>query len=1020
MDALLRFVFAQRIVVIIVAVAIAVYGVISYGKLVIDAFPDVSSTQVKIIIKAPGMTPSEVEQQITIPIELQMQGIPHQTMIRSISKYALADITIDFEDSTDLYWARDRVYQRFSSIKKDLPPTIGGGIAPITTPLGEILMFTIESDTLSLQEKRTLLDWVIRPQLRSIKGVADVNALGGEVKSFIIKPDFAKLSSFGISVNNLVDVIERNNANYGAGRIEQGDEALIVRVVGKLNNIESIKELVVAQHNGSTVYVSDVADVTLGALTRYGYVTKDAKGEAVEGLVLGLKGSDASRTVSSVKTELKKIGKQLPEGTVIDIFYDRSDLVGKAVNTVQKALLEAVVLIIIILLLMLGDILSALTVALILPMAILSAFILMYHFGISANLMSLGGIAIAIGMIVDSAVVMVENIVARLSHASSKNESRSKIVYLAAKEVSLPIVSGVIIIITIFSPLLMLQGLEGKLFAPVALSIVFTLAASIFFALFFIPVIADIFIKNASEEPTWLMRKIEALYMPMLEKTFRYEKVIYLFLLLLVPLSVYMFDRIGKTFMPTMDEGNIVIGIESNPSINIPAGIALNTQIQKQLMDNVPEIKSIIARSGSDEIGLDPMGLNDTDTFFVLHPKEQWRNPDKDWLIGQIRDVLKGISGIEFGFTQPIEMRTSEMLTGSRGDVVIKLFGDDMGRLNALGESIVGILNGTKGSQDVYMRQNEGVTYKEVVFDKKQLTKYGLNLDEASQILKIAIMGISSGKIYEGMKQFDIILRSDYSQNNIKLNQIYITTPNGDRITLENIAHIQRTDGSVEIKHEKAQRFISIQTNVRGRDLTTFVAEISDNIAKNISLPTGYRVEYGGAFKNQQRTMAQLSIVIPIALVVIFMILFFTFKSFKQAIAVYAMIPLALVGGIIGLSMSEYYLSVPASVGFIALLGIAVLNGVVMISYFNELFLSMSLEETVKEGSKRRLRPVLMTALIAAFGMVPMLFATGPGSEIQKPLAIVVITGLISSTLLTLLILPVLYRRLRLKDEIES
>ncbi|WP_345985579.1 CusA/CzcA family heavy metal efflux RND transporter [Sulfurimonas sp. HSL-1656] len=1019
MDALLRFALSQRIIILLLAAAVAIYGVLSYGKLVIDAFPDVSSTQVKIIIKAPGMTPSEVEQQITIPVELEMQGIPHQTMVRSISKYALADITIDFEEGTDLYWARDRVYQRFTAAKNELPENIGGGIAPITTPLGEILMFTIESESLSLMEKRTLLDWTIRPALRSVPGVADVNALGGLVKSFIVKPDFARLSAYGIPVSQLIEVIERNNANYGAGRVEQGDEAMIVRVLGKQTGIESIRELVLAQREGSTVYVGDVADVSVGAVTRYGYVTKDGKGEAVEGLVLGLKGADASRTVAAVKTRLAELEKNLPEGTKLNVFYDRSDLVGKAVNTVQKALLEAVVLIIVILLLMLGDIISALTVALILPMAILSAFILMHLFGISANLMSLGGIAIAIGMIVDSAVVMVENIVAWLGHPKYAHEPRTRLIYLAAKEVSLPIVSGVVIIITIFSPLLMLQGLEGKLFAPVALSIVFSLASSILFALYLIPVIAGMSIKKAHDEPTWLVRKLENLYIPTLLRAFRFEKPIYVLLVLLVPLSVYMFGSVGKTFMPTMDEGNIVIGVESDPAINIPAGIMLSTQIQQQLMAAVPEIKSIIARSGSDEIGLDPMGLNDTDTFLVLHPKSEWRTPDPDWLRAQMRTVLEGITGIEYGFTQPIEMRTSEMLTGARGDVVVKLFGDDLETLNTLGTKIADLLRATVGSEDVYMRQNEGVSYQQVVFDKKQLTKYGLNLDEAAQILAIAVMGAEAGKIYEGMKQFSILIRGDYAQNDLPLSSIYLTTPAGERIAFSNIAHIERTAGSVEIKHEGAQRFVSIQTNVSGTDLTTFVAAIAAQIEQEVSLPAGYRLEYGGEFKNQQRTMARLSIVVPIALAVIFMILFFTFRSLRQAAAVFAMIPLALTGGIAGLMASGHYLSVPASVGFIALLGIAVLNGVVMVSYFNELVKTMPLEDAVIEGAKRRLRPVLMTALIAAFGLVPMLYATGPGSEIQKPLAIVVITGLISSTLLTLIILPILYRRIEAKNELQ-
>jgi len=529
-------------------------------------------------------------------------------------------------------------------------------------------------------------------------------------------------------------------------------------------------------------------------------------------------------------------------------------------------------------------------------------------------------------------------------------------------------------------------------------------------------VIADWLIKNPSEEPTWLVRKLTGVYVPSLKKAFGYEKWIYLFLLLTVPLTVLMFNNIGKTFMPTMDEGNIVIGIESNPSINIPAGIALNTQIQQQLMAEVPEIASVISRSGSDEIGLDPMGLNDTDTFLVLKPKSEWREKDTEWLKANMRSVLEKISGIEFSFTQPIEMRTSEMLTGARGDVVVKLFGDDIDELNTLGEKIADIIRNSEGSEDVYMRQNEGVTYNQVVFDKKQLAKYGMNLDEAAQILKIAVIGEQSGKIYEGMKQFDILVRGDYTRNNLPLEQIYITSPTGVRINLANIARIERVDGSVEIKHEQAQRFVSIQTNVSGTDLSTFVSRVQESIGDQVTLPAGYKLEFGGEFKNQQRTMERLVVVVPVALAVIFMILFFTFRSMRQAAAVFATIPLALTGGVLGLFVTGNYLSVPASVGFIALLGIAVLNGVVMVSYFNELVKTMPLEEAVIEGASRRLRPVLMTALIAAFGLVPMLFATGPGSEIQKPLAIVVIFGLISSTLLTLLILPILYRRIEAKQ----
>ncbi|WP_304544438.1 efflux RND transporter permease subunit [Sulfurimonas microaerophilic] len=1007
-DKLISIALSQRVLALIIALAIAIGGVFSYSKLTIDAFPDVSTTQVKIIIKSPGMTPQEVEQQITIPIELEMQGIPHQNIVRSISKYALADITIDFEEGTDLYWARDRVYQRFNNIKNSLPATMTGGIAPVTTPLGEILMFTIESKSLSLMEKRTLLDWVIRPSLRNIEGVADVNALGGEVQTFRIKPDFTSMASLGLTLEDIENKLEKNNANFGAGRIERGDEALLVRLPGSMKNSRDLSNLVVrVDENGAIVRLKDVAEVLTDKLTRYGYVTKDGGGEAVEGLVLGLKGADASRVTSQVKERLDELEKNLPEGTHINVFYDRKDLISKAVSMVQKSLTEAVILVLIILFLFLGSFVSAITVALILPLSILSAFIFMYYFGISVNLMSLGGIAIAIGMIVDSGVVLVENVIARL--AENKGVSRLHTIYNAAKEVSTPIISGVLIIIIVFTPLLMLQGLGGKLFAPVALSIVFTLAAAIFLALFVIPTIASFLIRKVDHSETFLVRHLIAWYEPLLQKAFRVEKTIYALLALLLVGTFFAFSNIGKTFMPTMDEGNIVIGIEAPPSINIPAGISLNTQIQQRLMDEVPEIQSIIARTGSDEIGLDPMGLNDSDTFLVFKPKEQWRKQDTEWLKEQMREVLENIAGIEYGFTQPIEMRTSEMLTGARGDVVIKIFGEDIDKLNELGTKIKEITEKTEGSEDVYMRQNEGAAYQELRFNDEKLRNYGLDKSDVAHLLKAAVSGVEVGTIYQGMKQFSIIIKGDYKTKN--LDEVYLVGAQGEAVSLLEVVDIVRSSGPVEIKHEKARRFVSIQTNVTGLDLVTFVDNLKENIAKDVQLPAGYSLTFGGEFKNQQATMERLSLVVPIALVLIFMILYMTFKSIVQSVIIFTTIPLAMMGGIFGLYLTNSYLSVPASVGFIALLGIAVLNGVVMISYFNELAQTMSIKDVVIQGAKRRLRPVLMTATIAALSLVPMLYATGPGSEIQKPLAIVVIFGLISSTALTLLLLPMLYKR---------
>ncbi len=1009
-DKLIGFALSQRVFAIVIALGLLGGGIISYSKLTIDAFPDVSTTQVEIITKAPGMTPKEVEQQITIPIELEMQGIPHIKITRSTSKYALSDVVIDFEEGTDLYWARDRVYQRLNGVMADLPASASGGMAPITTPLGEILMFTIDSDTLSLMERKTLLDWVIRPALRNINGVADVNVLGGDSKIYEIKPNFATMASLGISLSSIEEKIAKNNANYGSGRIEHGDEALLVRLPGRMKDVSEIKNLVVkVEDNGAIIRLGDIAQVSISSLTRYGYVTKDGKGEAVEGLVLGLKGADASTVTSEVKERLEELEKSLPDGTTIEIFYDRKDLISKAVSMVQKALTEAIVLVVVILLLFLGSFVSAITVALILPMAILSAFILMYYFNISVNLMSLGGIAIAIGMIIDSGVVMVENIIARLADPLDKSMSRLEIMTAAAKEVSTPVIAGVSIIIIVFTPLLMLDGIGGKLFAPVALSIVFTLAASILLALFVIPTVASFLIQHPKHEDTFLMKYLLKAYEPFLKKAFKLEFFIYGILVVLLVATSYAFGNIGKTFMPTMDEGNIVIGVESPPSINIPAGVELAIEIQKQLMKDVPEIKSIIARSGSDEIGLDPMGLNDTDTFLVFKPKSEWRNQDTEWLKEQMRQSLEKIQGIEYSFTQPIQMRTSEMLTGSRGDVVIKLFGEEMDELNALGTKIKRVIETTKGSQDVYMKQNDGVAYQELHFNDEKLGNYGLDKYDVAHLLQAAVSGVEVGTIYKGMKQFSIIIRGDYLKKN--LDELYLVGFNGEAVSLSEVVEIVRTDGPVEIKHEKAKRFVSIQTNVSGIDLVTFVENLKSAILNEVKFPAGYYLTYGGEFKNQQATMKRLSIVVPIALVLIFMILYMTFKSVLQSVIIFTTIPLAMMGGIFGLYVTESYLSVPASVGFIALLGIAVLNGVVMISYFNELAREMSIAEVVIEGAKRRLRPVLMTATIAALSLVPMLFATGPGSEIQKPLAIVVIFGLISSTALTLLLLPMLYKR---------
>jgi len=1013
--ALVRFSLTQRILMLLVAGILVGAGIRAFMGLPIDAFPDVSSTQVKIIIKAPGMTPEEVEARITAPIEVEMLGIPRQTMLRSIAKYGLTDITVDFEDGTDIYWARQQVSERLTAIWGDLPPDIEGGIAPMTTPLGEMFMFTIDGD-MSLQERRSLLDWVIRPVLRTVPGVADVNALGGFVRVFEVIPDAERMLARNISLDGLENALNANNRDDGAGRIKEGEEVLLVRSAGSIRTLEDVSDIVVAIRGKHPVRISDVAVVRIGSLSRYGAVTQNGTGEAVQGLVLGLPGANAREVVQGVREQLAGLQASLPEGLSINVFYDRGDLVQRAVNTVSKALIEATILVILLLLLFLGDLRAALTVALILPLAALTTFILMNEFGMSANLMSLGGLAIAIGMLVDAAVVVVENIVSRLAEQKADSRlPRMHVIYRAVREVSLPMTSGILVIITVFLPLLTLQGLEGKLFIPVAMTIVFALGGSLLLSLTLIPVLASMLIGKTSHHMPWLIRKLEGLYLPSLNWALDHGRVVVAVAVSLLVLAVIPYTMIGKTFMPTMDEGNVIIQLEKLPSISLQRSAEFDLRVQQALLEQVPEVVRIVARAGSDELGLDPMGLNETDTFMVLKPRSEWRMDSKEELLEALRAVMEQFPGVAYGFTQPIEMRVSEMLTGVRGDVAIKLFGDDSAVLNRKAQEIAAVVASLDGSRDVISKQNEGVQYLTVKIDRLASGRLGLSVDEVENLLRSQLEGRVVGTIYEGLRRTPLLIRGEQAD----FHDLQIALPDGKFTALSTIARLEREEGPVMVEREMGNRYSVVSAYVGGRDLVGFVEEASRAVREQVELPVGYRIEWGGQFENQQRAAQRLTIVVPVAIALVFLLLFSTFKSVRQSVLVLTNIPFALIGGIFTLWLSGEYLSVPASIGFIALLGIAVLNGVVMLTYFNQLITTgMPIAEVVVEGSRRRLRPVLMTASIAAFGLVPLLFASGPGSEIQRPLAIVVIGGLVSSTLLTLLLLPLLYRRYGVADHV--
>jgi cobalt-zinc-cadmium resistance protein CzcA len=1009
--ALIRFALTQRLIVLLGAGLVAGLGWHAAVNLPIDAFPDVSTPQVKVIVKAPGMTPEEVEARITTPLELELLGLPRQKMLRSIAKYALTDITVDFEEGTDVYWARQQVAERLNNVWGELPPGISGGIAPLTTPLGEMFMFTLAGEGLDLMEKRRLLDWVIRPALRTVPGVADVNVLGGYVRSFEVVPEAEKLAGLGVSLDQVLGALARNNRNEGAGRLEVGEEALLVRAQGRIQNLEDLRRIVVAERGGIPLTLGDLAQVRIGALTRYGALSENGVGEAVEGLVLSLRGANARQVVEGVRAKLDQLALGLPAGVSFSVLYDRGKLVERAVHTVVKALLEAIALVLLLLLLFLGNLRAAVTVALILPLAALATFLAMRAFGLSANLMSLGGLAIAIGMLVDAAVVVVENIATALSHETKTARlPHLHVIYRAVREVAHPVTSGILIIVIVFLPLLTLQGLEGKLFIPVALTIVFALMGSLLLSLTVIPVLASYLLRRLPHQEPWLVRQLQRWYALLLTFSLARARAVLLGAGAMGVIALGLYVQLGKTFMPVMDEGDIVIQTEKLPSINLAESVRLDLKIQQALLEQVPEVERVVSRVGSDELGLDPMGLNETDHFLVLKPPETWRSPTKQALIERLREVMAQFPGVAFSFTQPIQMRVTEMLTGVRGDVAVKLFGGDLKTLSQKAQEIAQVLKQVPGAADVMTRRNEGMQYLEIVIDKLSAGRLGLDVDTLAQLLRSQIEGQVLGVVQEGIQRTPLLLRGLADLD--KVAALRISLPDGRALPLAAVARIEKREGVVAIERERGMRYAVVRTNVEGRDLVGFVEEAKRQVAEKVKLPVGFYLEWGGQFENQQRAAKRLALVIPAAIGLIFLLLFSTFGSVRQALLVLGNIPLALIGGVVGLWLAGEYLSVPASVGFIALLGIAVLNGVVLVSHFNQLMaLGKPIGQVVVEGAMRRLRPVLMTASIAAFGLVPLLFATGSGSEIQRPLAVVVIGGLLSSTALTLIVLPILYRR---------
>lgn len=1006
---LIRFSLIQRLMILLLAAALTAAGLWAFKTLPIDAFPDISVPQVQVIIKAPGLSPTEVESRITFPIEVEMQGLPRQTVLRSTTKYALSIITIDFEDGVDIYWARQQVSERLNQVWSGLPEGVEGGLGPITTPLGEGYMYRVEGEGYSNQELRRIQDWVIRPRLRTVDGVADVNSLGGEVKVFEVVANPDALLAHGLNLDDMETALKNNNRNAGGDRINRNNEVLLVRTAGQLRNLQDIQRITVASRNGIPVYVGDVAEVRINSLTRYGAVTADGEGEVVTGLALLRQGANSRRTVEGVKRELESLKPALPEGVQIVPFYDRTELVTAAVWTVEKALGQAVILVLLVLIIMLGNLRAALTVALILPLSVLFTFIMMRLFGVPANLMSLGGLTIAIGILVDSSVVVVENIHSELSRGQ-RGVNRLHLVYRAVLEVATPVLSGVLIVIIVFLPLFSLTGLEGKMFTPLAVTISFALIGSLLLSLTVIPVLASLLMRGGNEDDGRVLVMLKRAYLPVMRWALDNRKMAVGAALAALVMAATLFPFIGKEFMPVMDEGTTVVIIEKLPSISLERSLELDEPYQKAMME-LPEVIGVVARTGADELRLDPMGLYQTDNFLITRPRDQWTVSLEEHQ-ENLRKILDRFIGIDYAFTQPIDMRVSEMLTGVRAAMAIKLYGDDLKVLEEKSKQIEVLVNQVPGAVDVFRGQLSGQIYLQIEIRPHAIARFGINIEEINRLVEVAVGGRVVTEVIQGNQRIGVLLRypEQARSSPAAIGALWVETPGGEKVPLSSLADIREVDGPVEIARESARRQVVVQANVEGRDVVGFVDEVRATIARELTLPPNYYVTFGGQFENQQRAAARLTLVVPISIALIFVMLFTTFRSVRQAGLILLNIPFAMIGGVVSLYLSGLYLSVPASVGFITLFGVAVLNGIVMVSYFNQLRKAgRNVLQAVQEGAERRLRPVLMTALTSFLGLMPLLSSTGPGSELQRPLAVVVIGGLFTSTLLTLILLPTLY-----------
>jgi heavy metal efflux system protein len=1031
LEAIIAQTLRYRNFVILGVLALVGLGVYSYRTLPIDAFPDVTNVQVEILSTASGLSALEIERFVTYPIESAMRGLPDVVQMRSITKFGLSVVTIVFKDKVDIYFARQLVFQRLEEAKASVPESVSISMGPIATAMGEIYQYTLQGKepadpgqkTRYLTELRTIQEWTVTPLLKGVAGVNEINSFGGYFKQYQVLVHPEKLVAYNISLDDVYRSIEQNNENAGGNVLDRFDEQYIVRGVGLLKSEEDLGNIVLTARAGTPVFVRDVANVQIGEAVRQGAAILNGEREAVGGIVMMLRGENGREVVERVKEKVREINENniLPSGIKIVPYYDRSDIVSSSVGTVTRALLEGSVLVLIILCLMLRSLRGAVVVILALPLSLFLTFIVMKRVGLDANLMSLGGLAISIGMIIDATIIQVENVQRHLSGPGGAS-NKIQTVLKAVLEVRKPSIFGELIIATTFLPILSLEGLEGKMFGPLALTVAIALLASLLLSIFVIPVICSLVLGPGSEKESFVMRAARAVYRPLLAWALRKKYLVISGALAALLASVFALTRLGTEFIPIMDEGAFDMDVQLLPGISLARALDITNLVERKLRQ-FPELTTVISRTGQTGIALEARGVDKTGFTGILKPRSEWTTAsDREEMTEKMREALTGIPGMAFSFSQPIQCRIDELVAGTRAQLIVKLFGDDMEVLKTKAEQIGAVLGGIRGTADLVVERIDGQPYLSINIDRVKIARHGVNVSDVLRIVEMSVGGKSATKLYEENRAFEVVVRypGEYRNSAVAIGNTLVPTRDGYNMPLNQLADIQVTQGPVQVTRENGQRRIGVEINIHDRDIGSYVTEAKAAIKNQVKLPPGYFTTWGGQFENQQRAMARLMIVGPIAVGLILLLLFITFRSMRLALLVIFNLPFALIGGVFALYFSRLYLSVPASIGFIVLFGVAVLNGVVLVSHIAQLRQEgVPVEEAVVRGSQDRLRPVLMTAAIAIFSLIPMLYATGPGSEVQRPLATVVVGGLLTSTVLTLVVLPSLYSFFEPKGQAE-